>query len=86
MLNKTDKDDPWIHKVRADGQTSATASLGMLFLWNVEGGNEILDYLNMKDSYGKMGACIAIGLNNMGMTNEVDTAKALLEEEMGSKK
>jgi len=85
MLNKTDKDDPWIHKVRADGQTSATASLGMIFLWNVEGGNEILDYLNMKDSYGKMGACIAIGLNNMGMTNEVDTAKALLEEEMSSK-
>lgn len=86
MLSKEGKEDPWIHKVRADGAVSATASLGMIFLWDITGGNEIMDYLELKDSYAKMGACIAIGLNNTGVSSEVDTAKALLEDQMGTKK
>jgi len=85
MLNKDKKDEEWIHKVRADGAISATASLGMIFLWDIAGGNEIMDYLDIQDSYAKMGACIGIGLSNTGITSEVDTAKALLEEQMGTK-
>lgn len=85
MLSKEGKEDPWIHKVRADGAISATASLGMIFMWDITGGNEIMDYLELKDSYAKMGACIAIGLNNAGVSSEVDTAKALLEDQMGTK-
>ena len=86
MVNQDKKDEAWIHKLRTDGATSAAASLGMIFLWDVAGSNEIMDYLEIQDSYAKMGACIGIGLSNTGITSEVDTAKALLEEQMGTKK
>jgi len=86
MLNNDPKADPWIHKVKADGAISATASLGLTFLWDTDGGaKEIVDYLDLKDGYARMGACIAVGLYNSGVSSDVDPAKALLEDQMDQK-
>ncbi len=87
ILNKDPKEELWIHKVKGDGAISVTASLGMIFLWDIDGGaKEISDYLEIKDSYARMGACIAVGLYNTGVSSDVDPAKALLEEQMDQKK
>lgn len=87
MLKHDDKEGPWLHKVKTDGAISAVASLGLTFLWDIDGGaKEIYDYLQLKDSFAKMGACIAIGLYNTGVSSDVDPAKALLEEQMDQKK
>lgn len=53
----------------------------MIYLWDQEGGtNAISEYLDIQDGYAKCGANIAIGLYNMGISDECDPAKALLEE------
>ena len=65
---------------------SVTASLGLIFLWDIDGGTkEIGQYLDLKEGYAKLGACIAIGLFNSGVSNECDPAKALLEDQMNQK-
>jgi 26S proteasome regulatory subunit N1 len=79
MLNK--KDGEWIYKVKNEGLTAAAASIGNIFLWDPSGGsNHINDYLELTDGYAKAGANIAIGLYNIGIRDECDPAKALLEE------
>jgi len=79
-------DDPWISNVKQEGIMSAVASLGLIYLWDVDGCEEkISDYFNVKDGYAKAGACIGFGLANSGVWNELDQAKALLEEHLESK-
>lgn len=86
MLPKDAKDGPWIYKVKGDAVASATASLGMIFLWDSDGGAaELSEYLDLKDSYGRMGAQIAIGLCNSGISNDLDPAKALLSDAITGK-
>eukprot|EP01017_Pseudomicrothorax_dubius_P046408 TRINITY_DN8170_c0_g2_i4.p1 TRINITY_DN8170_c0_g2~~TRINITY_DN8170_c0_g2_i4.p1 ORF type:complete len:750 (-),score=243.54 TRINITY_DN8170_c0_g2_i4:172-2421(-) len=74
---------PWIHNLKNDAQVAGTGSLGLIHMWDIEeGSTSITDYLNLKDGFARMGACIAIGVTNTGVTNEFDTAKALLEEQL----
>lgn len=78
--------DPWISHVRNEGILAATASIGMINLWNVEESTSaISDYLDLKDGWAKAGACIGIGIANSGIWSEVDPAKAILEENLDSK-
>lgn len=77
--------EPWIANVKKEGILAATASLGLIYLWDVEGCEEaIADYLDLKDGYAKAGACIGIGISNSGIWSEMDPAKALLEEYLES--
>ena len=47
------------------GKTSATASLGLVTLWDVEGGLPQVDkYLYSTDSYVEAGALLAVGVLN----------------------
>ncbi len=86
MLSKNEKDSPWIYKVKNEGLIAASASLGMIFLFDPAGGaNHINDYLELTDGYAKAGAGIAIGLYNTGIIDDCDPAKALLEEQINSK-
>ena len=64
---------------------SAAASLGSILLWDVEGGLAQIDkYLYSNDDYVKAGALLAIGIVNVGVTNESDPALALLSEYVNS--
>lgn len=61
------------------GKTSATASLGMITLWDVEGGLPQIDkYLYSKDPAVVAGALLAVGIVNSGVRDECDPAYALL--------
>lgn len=68
------------------GMLSATASLGLLFLWDVDGGLTQIDkYTHSTDEYIKSGAFLACGIVNARIRNECDPAKALLAEHVLSK-
>ena len=55
----------WIFKNKDHGKTSATASIGMVTLWDVEGGLPQIDkYLYSTDNQVVAGALLAIGILN----------------------
>ncbi|KAL9642075.1 hypothetical protein ABK040_004124 [Willaertia magna] len=73
--------DNWIYKNKDHGMLSAAASMGMVYLWNVdEGLTEIDKYLYNGDNYIKAGALLACGIVNAGIRTDVDAAYALLQE------
>lgn len=60
---------------------SATASLGLILLWDVDGGLTQIDkYLYSSEDYIKSGALLACGIVNSGVRNECDPALALLSD------
>lgn len=60
---------------------SATASLGLIHLWDVDGGLTPIDkYLYTNVENVKAGALLALGLVNCRVRNECDPALALLAE------
>uniref|UniRef100_A0A668UNL0 26S proteasome non-ATPase regulatory subunit 2 n=1 Tax=Oreochromis aureus TaxID=47969 RepID=A0A668UNL0_OREAU len=63
------------------GMLSAAASLGMILLWDVDGGLTQIDkYLYSSEDYIKSGALLACGIVNSGVRNECDPALALLSD------
>ncbi|RKP34831.1 proteasome 26S subunit [Dimargaris cristalligena] len=69
----------WIYKNKDAGMMSATASLGSIYLWNIDGGLSAIDqHLYSNDDYIKAGALLGIGLVNVGISSEMDPARALL--------
>ncbi|EFN83314.1 26S proteasome non-ATPase regulatory subunit 2 [Harpegnathos saltator] len=73
--------DCWVYKNKKHGMLSATASLGLIHMWDVDGGLIPIDkYLYSNEDYVKSGALLAIGLVNCGVRNECDPALALLSE------
>ncbi|KAJ8877119.1 hypothetical protein PR048_021572 [Dryococelus australis] len=60
---------------------SAAASLGLVLLWDVDGGLTPIDkYLYSSEDYIKSGALLACGIVNCGVRNECDPALALLSD------
>ena len=60
---------------------SATASLGLMLLWDVDSGLTQIDkYLYSAEDNIKAGALLACGLVNCGVRNDCDPALALLQE------
>eukprot|EP00891_Asterochloris_glomerata_P006079 jgi/Astpho2/6079/e_gw1.00084.7.1_t len=71
----------WIFKNKDHGKASATASLGLITLWDVEGGLPQIDkYLYSRDHHVVAGALLAVGITNCGVQDECDPAFALLCE------
>ncbi|XP_044739698.1 26S proteasome non-ATPase regulatory subunit 2-like [Chrysoperla carnea] len=71
----------WLFKNKEHGMMSATASLGLILLWNVDGGLTPIDkYLYSSEDYIKSGALLACGIVNCGVRNECDPALALLSD------
>jgi hypothetical protein len=63
----------WIFKNKDHGKTSATASLGLIYLWDVEGGLAVIDkYMYSSDQAVVAGALLGIGVVNCGVQNEND--------------
>jgi len=55
----------WVHQVKGDALTAATASVGMITMWDPDNGaQEINTYIDTKDGHMKEGACIGIGILN----------------------
>ncbi|XP_032664755.1 26S proteasome non-ATPase regulatory subunit 2 [Odontomachus brunneus] len=71
----------WLYKNKEHGMLSATASLGLILLWDVDGGLTPIDkYLYSSEDYIKSGALLACGIVNCGVRNECDPALALLSD------
>lgn len=80
-LLTTDTSSKWIYRNKDHGMLSATASLGMLHLWDVDGGLTPIDkYLYSTEDYIKAGALLALGIVNCRVKNECDPALALLSD------
>lgn len=63
------------------GMMSATATLGVVLLWDVDGGLTQIDkYLYSTEDWIKAGALLACGIVNSGVKNECDPALALLSD------
>uniref|UniRef100_A0A8C4X5V2 26S proteasome non-ATPase regulatory subunit 2 n=1 Tax=Erpetoichthys calabaricus TaxID=27687 RepID=A0A8C4X5V2_ERPCA len=77
----TDDGNKWLYKNKDHGMLSAAASLGMILLWDVDGGLTQIDkYLYSAEDYIKSGALLACGIVNSGVRNECDPALALLSD------
>ena len=60
---------------------SATASIGLILLWDVDGGLTQIDkYLYSPEDHIKAGALLACGIVNTGVRNDCDPALALLSD------
>ncbi|KAK4577645.1 hypothetical protein RGQ29_027952 [Quercus rubra] len=71
----------WLFKNKEHGKTSATASLGMILLWDVDSGLAQIDkYFHASDSHVNAGALLGVGIVNCGIKNDCDPALALLGE------
>lgn len=71
----------WLYKNKEHGMLSATASLGLILLWDVDGGLTPIDkYLYSAEDHIKSGALLACGIVNCGVRHEVDPALALLSD------
>ena len=80
-LLMVDEGNKWLYKNKDHGMMSATASLGLMLLWDVDSGLTQIDkYLYSNEDNIKAGALLACGLVNCGVRNECDPALALLQE------
>lgn len=71
----------YLHRQKDHCMLSATASLGLLTLWNIDGGLGNIDkYLYSNEEYIRAGALLACGIVNCGVKNDCDPAFALLKE------
>lgn len=71
----------WLFKNKEHGKISAAGSLGLIVLWDVDGGLPKIDkYLYSQDNNIVAGALLAVGIVNCGVRNECDPAYALLYE------
>ena len=71
----------WIFRNKDHGKLSAAASLGLVLLWDVEGGLPQIDrFLYATDSNVVAGALLAVGIVAAGIVDEVDPAFAILSD------
>eukprot|EP00124_Ichthyophonus_hoferi_P001063 Ihof_evm3s49 gene=Ihof_evmTU3s49 len=71
----------WLYKNKDHGMMSAAASLGLILLWDVDGGLTQIDkFLYSNEDYIKAGALLACGVVNSAIRNECDPALALLSD------
>lgn len=76
----------WLHRQRDHCMLSATASLGLLMLWDMDGGLAAIDkYLYASEENIRAGALLACGIVSCGVKNECDPAFALLHEHVEAK-
>ncbi|CAG2160860.1 unnamed protein product [Oppiella nova] len=82
-----DDGNKWLYKNKDHGMLSATASLGLILLWDVDGGLAQIDkYLYSNDDNIKAGALLACGVVNCGVRNDCDPALALLVDYVTNEK
>eukprot|EP00118_Oscarella_pearsei_P002780 m.11543 g.11543 ORF g.11543 m.11543 type:complete len:911 (+) comp23495_c0_seq1:476-3208(+) len=83
----SEPESKWIYKNKDEGMLSATASLGLVLLWDVDSGlSEIDKYLYSTDEPVMAGGLLACGIVNSGVRNDCDPALAILSDYVTNKK
>lgn len=73
--------DNWIYKTKGEGMTSAVASIGSIFQWNLDGLQQLDKYLYVEEPEVKAGALLGIGVSACGVHDgEVEPALLLLQD------
>ncbi|KAK0406710.1 hypothetical protein QR680_018750 [Steinernema hermaphroditum] len=79
MMTDTDSANKWFYKNKEYGMTSAAASQGLVWRWNIEAGLAQCDrFLYVNDDFIKAGTLLAIGIVSSGIQDTCDPASALL--------
>ena len=82
----TEGGNAWVSRNKDHGMMSATASLGLVMMWNVdEGLNQYDPYTHHTDPFVRAGAFLGVGIMSSGVRNESDAAIALLSEQLNDK-
>ena len=85
LILTEDENLSWIYKNKDQGMLSATASIGLLHLWNIDVGLTQLDkYLYSNDVNVMAGAYLGIGILNCNVHDGTEPALALLSEHVES--
>ena len=80
MIVDNDKES-WVWKTKEEGMTSTVASLGMLMMWDIDGGLDQVDkYTYLPEPEISAGANLAIGILNCGARCDSEPALALLAD------
>lgn len=73
--------DNWIYKTKGEGMTSAVASIGSIFQWNLDGLQQLDKYLYVEEAEVKAGALLGIGISACGVHDgDVEPALLLLQD------
>lgn len=73
--------DKWVYKTKGDGMTSAVASIGSIFQWNLDGLQQLDKYLYVDEPEVKAGALLGIGISACGIHDgDVEPALLLLQD------
>ena len=84
-LLMTPDGNAWLYKNKDLGMLAASASLGMIMMWNVEEGLTAIDkFLYSSEENVKAGACLAIGILSSSVRHESDPPIALMPEHIDS--
>lgn len=79
MMLVEDEKSTWVWKTKEEGMLSTVASLGLLLLWDVEGGLDKIDkYTYAPEEQILAGSMLAIGIMSSGTRTDGDPALALL--------
>jgi len=85
-LLMTTEGDKWVYKNKDHGMLSASASLGLIYLWDYEEGLTVIDRFLYSDPYIKAGTLLAQGIINSGLRNGVIKHLEIMENlEKGEK-
>ena len=75
------ENDSWVYKTKGDGMTSAVASIGSIFQWNLDGLQQLDKYLYVEEPEVKAGALLGIGISAAGVHDgDVEPALLLLQD------
>lgn len=83
LMLKEGEGENWIWENKDFGQAAASASVGMLLLWDIDEGFSTIDkYMESTNDLIRTGSYMALGLVNSGIKNEQDPVFALLSEKL----
>ncbi|UKJ88100.1 26S proteasome regulatory subunit [Theileria orientalis] len=79
------KEGEWVFKHQGYGLMCASASLGLVHLWNLDEGLSAIDrYQYSSDQYVRSGSYAAFGLVSCGVMSEMDPVHGLLTDKLDS--
>ncbi|KAJ9088939.1 proteasome regulatory particle base subunit [Entomophthora muscae] len=85
LILKAEDTNAWLHKNKDSAKMSATASLGLILLWNMnEAFSQVDRYTYSTDDHIKAGALLAYGIANNRTKLESDPTYALLNEHLSA--
>jgi len=86
LTPSTESGNQWIYKNKDHRMISATASLGLLYLWDADTGiNKVDKWMYTPEEDIKAGALMAMGILHSGVKTEFDSVPAVVEDYLSNK-